>query len=576
MTLGDQCGWLLRPGRVTAPGCALALTLVTVAGCTGDAPATSAQNKHFATGPWFAERSADAGIDFRHVSGHSGRHLMPEIMGGGVALADLDGDNDLDLYFVQSGWATGTPADSAENQLYLNAGDGSFALAPDGHGASDTGYGMGVAAGDYDNDGDVDLYITNLGPNVLLRNRGDGRFEDVTRIAGVAEPGWGTAATFADLDADGDLDLFVTNYISWHAGAEIDCYTDHGKLTYCAPEHFDAPAADHLFRNNGDGSFTDVSARAGMNLRFGNGLGAVTADFNQDNRIDIFVANDMMSNQLWLNRGDLRFEERALETGVAVDANGSAKAGMGVATGDFDTDGDMDLVVVNLQSQSDTLFANEGNYFSDVTVSRGLSLVSRHYTRFGVVLADFDNDSVLDMYQANGSVTNYDASRTGGGEFAEPNLLLRGTPQGAFLAVEPMGGTPVSLVHTSRAVAVGDVDNDGGLDLIVVNRDAQPYLLRNEVPSRGNWAKFRVLTRSGRDAYGAVVTATIGSSTRHHMVQPGGSYLASSDPRVHFGLGDADGIRSVSVHWTDGEDESFGDFPARQILELRRGSGVRP
>ena len=430
---------------------------------------------------------------------------------------------------------------------------------------------MGAAAADYDGDGDTDIYVTNVGANVLYRNDGKGTFSDVSGAAGVDEAGWGTAASFADLDNDGDLDLVVVNYIAWSVTVEKRCLAK-GPCTYAIPSYFDAPAADHIFRNNGDGTFTDVSEKAGLNLVFGNGLGVAVADFDGDGQADIFVANDMMHNQLWHNRGGLLFNDQAMSRGTAVDENGAVKAGMGVATGDVDDDGDFDLLVVNLEAQTDTFLRNDGGYFTDTTAAAGLSTVSRRYTRFGVVLADFDNDGVLDVYEANGGILP-STSATDDDVFAEPNALFRGTREGRFEPVDPPGGTMNALVHTSRGVAVGDLDDDGGLDLVVVNRDAPVYLLKNRVAGRGNWVRFRVLTAAGSDAVDAVVSAGIADRRVYRRVQPAGSYLASSDPRVHYGLGDTASVTDVRVRWPDGNVESFGDFQAGQTVELRRGEG---
>ena len=518
---------------------------------------------------WFTDEAAKRGLDFRHVSGADGRYRIPEITGSGAALADFDGDGDLDAYLVQSG-PLGGDASPHRDRLYFNAGNGHFEPGPEVPDAD--GYGMGVAAGDYDNDGDVDLYVTNIGANVLLRNDGRGAFENVAAAAGVDHPGWGASAAFLDLDVDGDLDLYVANYIKWSEATELDCFMA-GVRTYCPPQNYKAPAPDVLFRNNGDGTFTDVSGEAGMKLKFGNGFGVVGADFDGNGLTDVFVANDMTVNQLWLNQGGLRFVESALEWGCGVDEYGQAKAGMGVAAADIDDDADPDVLVVNLEGQTDSLFLNQGGWFEDATAASGLGLTSRKHTRFGVALADFDNDGRLDLFEANGRVAH---AESGVGDlFAEPNMLHRGTPAGRFELVDPPGGVSPPLVHTSRGLAAGDVDDDGGIDLLVANRDAAPYLLMNRIPTRGRWIRFRVLDRHGRDAHAATVSATANGRRMHRDVQPAASYLSSNDPRVHFGLGEADGVVDVTVRWPDGEVETFGSFDAGRTVVLKRNEGAR-
>ena len=521
---------------------------------------------------WFSEEAVIRGITFQHQTGFTGRHLLPEIVGSGAALADFDGDGDLDAYLVQSGslYDLEPGVERPANRLYINRGDGSFEEAENANGAGDQGYGMGVAVGDYDNDGDVDLFVTNVGPNVLYRNDGHGNFEDVSIQAGLGDPGWGTAAAFVDLDGDRDLDLFHANYINWSEVTELQCFIS-GVPTYCPPQNYQSAAVDRLFRNNGDGSFTDISLDVGLNRAFGNGFGVVTGDFDRDGNIDIFVANDMMVNQLWLNQGSFQFDEEAMLRGVAVDEYGVAKAGMGVASGDIDDDGDIDLLVVNLQGQTDSFFRNEGDYFVDATSALGLASSSRRYTRWGVTLTDFDNDGRLDLYEANGRV---DPSTAYTNDLrAEPNVLFRGTANGKFVEIDPKGGTKKALIHSSRGTAVGDVDNDGGLDLLVVNRDGPAYLLMNRVPKRGNWIRFKVLLREGRDAYGALVTAIVGAKKINRRVQPEGSYLDSNDPRVHFGLNNQRRIRDVGVLWPSGEIEVFGEFEAGHTVHLREGEG---
>ena len=523
--------------------------------------------------PWFNDEATERGISFVHHSGYDGRPMMPEMVGSGAALVDVDGDLDLDLYLVQSGRVDRLlPASNSANRLYLNRGNGQFDEVPQAFGADDRGYGMGVAAGDYDNDGDVDLYVTNLGANVLFQNDGAGHFNDVTATAGVGDPGWSTAANFVDLDADGDLDLFVVNYLNWTPAIEQDCYGSAFFVTYCGPTVYEVPAMDRLYRNNGDGTFTDVTAVAGIGMAFGNGLGTLSADFDGDGLLDMFVANDTLVNQLWMNHGGLRFAEECMLWSCAMDTAGIEKAGMGVASGDVDDDGDIDLLVVNLERQTDSFFRNEGSYFFDATRQLGLGPTMRH-TRFGVVLADFDNDGRLDLYEANGKVALSEPVEGDG--YAEPNSLYRGfLRDGAvrFDEVKPIGGTQLQLIHTSRGLAVGDVDDDGGLDLVVVNGDAAPYLLMNKAP-RGNWVRFKV--RDGvRDAYGATVSATVGATRMSRDVQPAGSYLSASDPRVHFGLGKESMAKGVTVRWPSGEREAFGDFQQSGTHELKRGQGV--
>ena len=523
---------------------------------------------------WFSEEAHERGLDFDHHSGFDGRPMMPEMMGGGVALADLDGDGDLDAYLVQSGRVDATlDEDLSANRLYMNRGDGHFHEVEGAAGAGDRGYGMGVAAADYDNDGDTDLYVTNLGPNVLLQNDGTGTFRDVTAESGVGDPRWSTAASFIDLDLDDDLDLFVVNYINWTPEIERECYVKTFYVTYCGPTAYGVPAMDRLYRNDGDGTFTDVTKAAGIDVAFGNGLGNVAADFNGDGLADLFVANDGTTNQLWLNAGDLRFEEECVLWSCAMDSDGIEKAGMGVASADVDDDGDSDLLVVNLERQTDSFFRNEGSYFFDATRLVGLGTVSMRHTRFGVALADFDNDARLDLYEANGKIALSGPAEGDG--YAEPNTLYRGSiDDGAirFVEIGPTGGVAPGLVHTSRGVASGDIDDDGGIDLVVTNRDAPAYLLMNRA-DRGNWARFRVRTTHGRDAIGATVSATVGGRRLSRDVQPSASYLASNDPRVHFGVGSESRLHDVVVRWPGGTEEAFGHFAAGETHELRQGEG---
>lgn len=524
--------------------------------------------------PWFEEISDNSNLTFTHVSGHVERNYFPEIMAGGAALFDMDNDGDLDAYLIQSSSLTKPREERSPNRLYENQGDGTFIDVTNGSGADDRGYGIGVAAGDYDNDGDVDLYITNLKQNVLLENDGNGKFTDVTTQAQVGNTSWSTSAAFVDIDLDGDLDLFVTNYVHWTIDDDIACRWNSGELDYCSPNTYNAPIPDVLYLNNGDGTFTDISLQAGLRTAFGNGLGVVCGDVNGDGLPDIFVANDQMANQLWININGKTFEDQAMLYGCAVDQNGDAKAGMGTAAVDYDDDGDLDLFVVNLQSEPDSFYRNQGNYFTDDTAAVGLGVISQAYTRFGTSIIDFNNDGWLDVYSANGRVTRsatYLESVQDG--YAQPNLLLSGNAAGRFTKIMPEGGTKETIIKTSRAAVFGDIDNDGSIDILIVNRDSQISLLRNISPSNGNWIMFRVVDEHNRDAIGATVQVSLGGRTISRDVRRAYSYCASNDPRVHIGLGSSSQVTAVTVRWIDGTVESFGQFSANQITSLRRGQG---
>lgn len=523
--------------------------------------------------PWFEEVAASTGVTFVHRSGHAGQVFrLPEIMGGGAALFDMEDDGDLDLLLVQSG-RLGAADDGPRHRLYRNDGRGRFTDATAGSGVDVPGYGMGVATGDVDGDGDVDVYLTNLGANVLLVNDGRGRFTDATAKAGVAGSGWSTSAAFTDLDVDGDLDLFVTRYVAWEPGREKQCFSLTGVVDYCSPKNYDAPSSDLLYLNRGDGTFVDASGSSGVAAARGNGLGVVVDDVNGDGKPDVFVANDATPNHLWMNPGGGRFREEALTRGVAIDQDGAPKAGMGVHAADVDGDLDNDLLVMNLDAESDSFFRNDGAFFVDATSMVGLRVASRRFTRFGMAMHDFDNDGRLDLYEANGRV-GLQGETFAADPYAEPNLLFRGAEGGRFEEVQPRGGVAAPLVATSRAAAFGDVDNDGGLDIVVANRDAAPYLLRNVVPARGHWARFVVTAAGRRAATGAVVTVTAGGRTWRRDVRTAYSYLAANDPRVHVGLGAATSVDRVDVQWPDGRRERFGPFPADAETRIVQGGGA--
>ena len=510
----------------------------------------------------FSDISAESGITFIHESGASDAFLLPEIMGGGVALFDVENDGDLDIYFVQSGGAF-TNKDRVGNELYLNNGNATF-IRVHASGLEDAGYGMGPAVGDYDADGFVDVFVTNVGENRLFRNNGNGTFTDVSAIANVATGGFSTASTFGDFNADGNLDLFVVNYVDWSLASERDCY-DYGTgvRNYCDPGNYDRPTVDVLFTNNGDGTFTDISIPSNIASARGNGLGVISSDFNGDGKLDIFVANDKSPNHLWINQGNFVFQNEAYERGAAFDDHGIAKAGMGVAARDVDQDMDVDIIVVNIQGETDSYYRNDGAYFTDASAQVGLTRFSRNYTRFGVALFDFDHDGRLDFYEANGRVT-YSAQSETEDPFAEANVLFKGGSTFKFEFVPTDSVHEQSLIHTSRGVAAGDLDGNGTIDLVVVNRDAHAYVLRNTASPTGSWLAVDLFNHRGSPDLNAQLNLDTDLGQFRGEVQVSGSYLAASSPTIHLTFPTTPVVTSASVRWSDGSTQDI------QILPLNR------
>ena len=514
----------------------------------------------------YSEEAVARGVDFVMDSGDDGGpKLFPEIMPGGVALFDADGDRDLDLYFVQFGPIDPQREGQRRNRLYLNRGDGSFADRTEGSGAADAGLGCGVATGDYDGDGDVDLYVTNLGRNTLLRNDGEGRFVDVTDASGTGDTGWGASAAFLDYDLDGDRDLFVTNYIVWSEDGEIECRNTSGRHDYCSPKAYDARSADVLFRNEGDGTFTDVSGLLGIDGSQGNGLGVVWADFDEDGRPDIFVANDGNPNHFFLGTDAGGFDEAAKARGVYLAEDGNTRAGMGVVSADPDNDGDLDILIVNLMNQFDTFFRNEGGYFVDDTASTGLTTITKKTTRFGVGFLDIDNDGRLDLFEASGRVMiRPDATDKKRDPFVEPNHLLQMNERGRYVRIPPLAAWGDKQRFTSRGAAFGDIDGDGGVDIVVVNRDAPAQIFRNVSP-RGNWVAVEVVDDVGAPALGATVRGTAGDVRFRRDVHSASSYLSATEPIARFGLGSHSALEDVSVRWPDGRELELGTLEAGRV-----------
>jgi tetratricopeptide (TPR) repeat protein len=525
--------------------------------------------------PRFEDVAERAGVRFRYECGATPNLFIGDTMGGGVALFDYDDDGWLDLYFVNG---CPLPFDRRSpprpNKLYRNRGDGTFEDVTERAGVAGRGYGMGCAVGDFDNDGHDDLFVTGLDRTVLYRNRGDGRFEDVTALAGVSSSRWTTGAGFGDLDGDGDLDLYVATYVEADPERVVECRDKANRLIHCQPERFPAQH-DHLFRNNGDGTFTDVSPEAGLELPEGRGLGLAIADFDGDGRLDVFVANDGTANFLFRNLGGLRFEEVALTAGAAYDGRGLPTASMGVVADDLNGDGRIDLFHTNFVDQTNTLRWNlGGGLFVDRTLAANLAAPSRSKTGFGTVALDVNNDGRLDLFVANGHVDDQPWANI---PMAQTAQLFLGRERGRFEWAGPEVSPYFARPVVGRGVAAGDLDNDGRVDLVVVHRDAPAALLRN-VTRGGHWLGLRLRgTRSGRTPVGTSVVCRAGGRTQVRWLTSGTSYLSSNDPRLWFGLGPVQKAESLEVHWPSGAVQSWSDVPADRILIVSEGdAALRP
>jgi hypothetical protein len=518
-------------------------------------------------GPRFVDETAKAGITFVHASGASPDKYMVETFGSGVAWIDFDGDGFVDLFFVNG-------APGAANALYRNQGNGTFRDVTQGSGTAgdDTrSYKTGVAVGDYDNDGRLDLYITALGPNRLLRNVGKGRFEDVTANAGVAGGAneWSTSTGFLDYDRDGDLDLFVVNYVDFRMDENPWCGSRQpGYRMYCNPTIFDG-TADRLFRNNGDGTFTDVSKQAGIANPAGKGLGVVFCDFDRDADVDIYVANDLVRNFLYRNNGDGTFQDVAYAAGVGFDVNGKPQAGMGVDCGDVDGNGLPELFVTNFSEELNTLYENRGGgLFEDVSQKAGLG-TGFLPLGFGTKMFDFDNDGDLDLHVTNGHVIDNVKLYQPKLSYEQKDLLYENIG-GRFKDVSDESGPALQAARVGRGLAVADFDNDGNVDVAISSLGGKAVLLRNTAPRHGNWLEIRAEgTRSNRFGLGATVRVQTPGLLQVPEINNAASYLSSSDIRLHVGLGDAASVQQLEILWPSGQRQTLTGVKANQILTVK-------
>ncbi|MEQ8762525.1 MAG: CRTAC1 family protein [Planctomycetota bacterium] len=529
--------------------------------CSDEKKDRPAQDETSAELGAFVDVTRQAGIDFRHEHGGVGEKYLPETMGSGAAWLDFDGDGWIDLYLVNSAPLPGYGGKVIpSNRLYRNEGDGTFEDVTERARVGDHGYGMGAFAADYDADGHVDIYVTNLGPNVLYRNKGDGTFEEVAERAGVANKLWGTAASWLDYDNDGHLDLYLTNYVYFSPQNRPDPCGDPepGRRTYC-PIDFYKAQPDVLYRYRGDGTFEDVSESSGILApEAAKGLGCVASDLDDDGDLDLFVANDGTPNFLLLNRGDGTFEDATLLSGVGYNAQGKTEACMGVACGDLDGDGDFDLFATNFSNESNTLWQNEGGgTFVDRTTRFDLATSSLPMLGFGTAAVDVDRDGWLDLVVANGHILDNVNLYYQNIHFEEPNFLYLARPSEKGVRFEEAGqrfGADWVRPEPSRGLAVADYDNDGDLDFLFTNSNRPPTLLRNDSQPRGGFVQLRLRATEGHpSAIGARVMADVDGRQQQFEVRAGESYLCTHDPRIVIGLGAAKEVGRLEIRWPSGK-----------------------
>jgi len=544
---------------------------VTLTGCSEKA--SEQLSSPIEPSEWFEDITAESGLNFQHHSGVEGHYLLPEIMGAGAAIFDADNDGRLDIYLISGG----PDHEGARNRLFRQTSDGKFTDVTTQSGLGDHGFGMGAAVGDIDNDGDLDLLVTNYGDDRLYRNDGHGTFSDITGGAGIKGARWSTSATFCDIDNDDHLDLYISTYVT--NDPPFACTSGVGEIDYCGPNAYRG-LADQLYRNNGDGTFTDISVTSGIADVVNNGLGVLCFDFNKDSHDDFLIANDGERNQLWINDGTGRFNDRGVASGIAVNIFGETEASMGIAFGDVNGDLGLDIFLTHLNEESNTLYlSTQRGALMDTTATSGLGITSVRYTGFGTALFDADHDGDLDLAIANGRVRKSQDSDPGDGSileqfhhfFAESNQLMENTGTGHFQDFCDRTGQFCESLAISRGLLTVDIDRDGDLDLLLTNSNGAAQLYRNNIPKMGNWLMLRVLDHN-RDAIGALAAVRTGDTWQIRPVIHSYSYLSSSDATVHFGLGTANSVDEIEITWPDGVKERFAGGNVNQLRVIDRGA----
>ncbi|MGD0007343.1 MAG: CRTAC1 family protein [Terriglobia bacterium] len=523
----------------------------------------------------FVDVTAASGVQFHHYASQTAKKYMLEIMGSGVALFDYDNDGRLDIFLVNGAPISDpTPAGTIPrkndpkywHRLYHQRPDGTFEDVTERAGVQGLGYGFGVAVGDYDNDGFEDLFVTEYGGNRLYHNNGNGTFTDVTEQAGVGGSGWSTSAAWVDLDNDGLLDLVVLRYVQWDFEDRL-CMVNGTIRTYCRPDSFQ-PIAPLVYHNNGDGTFTEVSRQIGLD-KPGKGLGIAIADYDRDGHVDVYVANDSMPGFLYHNKGNGTFEEVALLAGVGVTDSGRTYAGMGVDFADYNNDGLPDLAVADLALDTYALYENEGKgFFKYATDATGLGNITMQHSGMGLHFIDYDNDGRKDLLVSQGHVMDTVDQVNPNLHYREPILLVRNTPQG-FVDVSAASGEVFRQAWAGRGLAIGDINNDGRVDAVVSTSEGPAHVILNETVTPNHWLMLKLTGhKSNRDAIGAEVKVVIARGAQYATVTTAGSYLSSSDKRVHFGLGLETTVQKVEIRWPSGILQTLRDVKADQILEV--------
>lgn len=525
-------------------------------------------------GVTFKDVTAAAGITFTHESGRAGRKFLPETMGAGGAMVDLDGDGWLDLVLVNGRPWSPRPGATPLHALYRNNRNGTFTDVVKGSGLDQPAYGLGVAAGDYDNDGDEDLYITALEGDRLYRNDGAFKFTNVTKTGGIVNANFGTSAAFVDYDRDGRLDLFVANYVKWSAATDVRCALDGKNKSYCTPEVYPG-VASKLFRNLGGGRFADVSRKAGVANPAAKALGVGLLDYDGDGWVDLFVANDTQPNQLFRNNRNGTFTDAAVAAGVAFSDDGVARGAMGVDAADYDRSGRPHVLVSNFQNQMLALYRNEGNgLFTDVAPASPVGRVSMTTLGFGTFFFDYDLDGWLDVFATNGHIEESVTAVQPKVQFKQRPLLFRNAGKGRFEHASPAVGPDFAVPQAGRGAAYGDYDRDGDLDVLLTNNHGPARLLRNDGGNRNNWVTVRLAgTKSNRSGIGAVVTVRSAQGTQRQMVRSGSSYCSQSDLALTFGLGRDTTVEAIEVAWPGGAKETVTKVPAKTFVKIVEGRG---